>query len=94
MAGKFLAHPVISGDFMAGNFMDRDFLAGDFLAHPVIFRDLMVGNFLAGDFLGGYHHSEYDRSWHRAIMTRMKMGKFEEVLFNRCWTCFSYQLMQ
>ena len=45
-------------------------------------------------FLGGYRHSEYDRTWHRAIMTRTKMGKFEEVLFNRSWTCFSYQLMQ
>ena len=51
---NFLAHAVTFRDFMAGNFMARDFLAGDFLAHHVTFGDFMAGNFVAGDFLGGY----------------------------------------
>ena len=33
-------------DFLAGNFLARDFLA-----HHVTFGDFMAGNFLAGDFL-------------------------------------------
>ena len=55
MARDFLAHRVTFRDFMARNFLARDFLARDFLAHRVTFRDFMARNFLARDFLGGYH---------------------------------------
>ena len=36
----------ISGNLMAGTFLD-----GDLLAHAVTFGDFKAGNFLAGDFL-------------------------------------------
>ena len=36
LAGDFLAHAVIFGDFMAGNFLARDFLGGYRKIHLII----------------------------------------------------------
>ena len=54
LAGNFLAHTVIFGDFMAGNFLAGDFLAGDFWHIMPLLETLWPETFLPETFWGGF----------------------------------------